>query len=307
VARLGGRSLRVSDEVRVGSTTKTWIATIALQLVGEGSLRLNDTVERWLPAMVPNGEAITIRMLLQHSSGIFDYTSDEDWNATVLEDPSRHWSPQELIEVAIAHPPLFAPGQGLAYSNTGYILIGLVLEEVTGRSVQDLVLRRVVRPLHLHDTYFATSGRFRGPYAHGYFPSSLTGDSYVDTSSWPPSFAWSAGALVSTAPELARFYQALLSGRLLSPAQLHAMTRTRTSPEYPGIAIGLGIWSVETPCGMAWGHEGGIPGYKTFALNDRGGRRSALVIVTTEPDDSIGAALETAVATAVCRMFDREP
>jgi D-alanyl-D-alanine carboxypeptidase len=307
-SRLGtGRPLRVSDEVRAGSITKTVIATITLQLVGEGRLRLNDTVERWLPGMVPNGAAITIRMLLEHTSGIFDYTADADWNASVLANPHRYWSPQELVAVATAHPPMFPPGQGLTYSNTGYILIGLVLEKVAGQPVQDLVSERVVGPLRLHRTFFATSARFRGPYAHGYFPPSLTGGSYLDTSSWSPSFAWAAGALVSTAPDLARFYQALLSGRLLSPGLLHVMTRTVTSPAYPGIGIGLGIWSVETPCGTVWGHEGGIPGYKSFALNDRGGTRSAVIIVPTEPDEAIGAAFEVAVVTAVCQMLDRDP
>lgn len=303
VARLDRpRPLRVSDQVRVGSITKTMIATITLQLVGEGRLRLDDTVERWLPGMVPNGSAITIRMLLNHTSGIFDYTADPDWNAAVFADPDRHWSPQELVAVGTAHPPLFPPGQGLAYSNTGYILIGLVLEKVTGQPVQDLVTQRVVRPLHLYDTFFATSARFRGAYAHGYFPPSLTDDGYLDVTSWSPSLQWTAGALVSTASDLARFYQALLSGRLLGPALLNEMTTTVTGPDYPGIGLGLGIWSVDTPCGTAWGHLGGAPGYKTFALNDRGGTRSAVVIVPTELDDAIGAAFEVAVATAVCQM-----
>ena len=301
------RPLRVQDEFRAGSITKTVIATIALQLVGEGRLRLGDTVERWLPGMVPNGSAITIRMLLNHTSGIFDYVTDADWYAAVLANPYRYWSPEELVAVATAHPPLFPPGHGLAYSNTGYILLGLVLEKVTGQPVQDLVTQRVVRPLRLHGTFFATSARFSGPYAHGYFPPSLTGDGYLDTSSWSPSIAWTAGALVSTAPDLARFYQALLSGRLLSPVLLHEMTTTVTGPDYPGLAIGLGIWAVETPCGTAWGHEGGIPGYKSFALNDRAGTRSAIVLVPTEPDDAIGAAFQAAVDTAVCQMFKRDP
>jgi D-alanyl-D-alanine carboxypeptidase len=297
----------VSDQVRVGSITKTVIATITLQLVGEGRLRLDDTVERWLPGMVPNGSAITIRMLLNHTSGIFDYLNDPDWLAAVLADPYRYWSPQELVAVGTAHPPLFPPGQGLAYSNTGYILIGLVLEKVTGQAVQDLVTQRVVRPLHLYDTFFATSARFRGAYAHGYFPPSLTGDGYLDVTSWSPSLQWTAGALVSTAPDLARFYQALLSGRLLGPALLNEMTTTVSGPDYPGIGLGLGIWSVETPCGTVWGHEGGAPGYKSFALNDRAGTRSAVVIAPTEPDEAIGAAIEAAVATAVCQMLDRDP
>jgi D-alanyl-D-alanine carboxypeptidase len=301
------RPLRVRDEVRVGSITKTVIATITLQLVGEGRLRLSDTVEQWLPGAVPNGSAITLRMLLNHTSGIFDYVEDTDWYAAVAADPYRYWSPQELVAVATAHPPLFAPGRGLAYSNTGYILVGLVLEKVTGQPVQKLVSQRVVRPLHLHGTFLATSGRFRGPYAHGYYPPSLTGDGYQDTSSWPPSFAWTAGALVSTAPDLARLYQALLSGRLLSPPLLRAMTTTVTSPAYPGYGSGLGIFSIETPCGTVWGHEGGIPGYVSYALNDRAGSRSAVVLVPTESDDAIGAATAAAVTTAVCQMFHRVP
>jgi D-alanyl-D-alanine carboxypeptidase len=307
-SRLGsGSRLRVSDEVRVGSVTKTVIATITLQLVGEGRLRLNDTVEQWLPGMVPNGAAITIRMLLRHTSGIFDYVSDADWFAAVLAHPHYDWSPQELVAVATAHPPTFPPGQGVAYSNTGYILIGLVLKKATGQSVQALVSQRIVRPLGLRRTFFATSSQFSGPYAHGYFPPSLTGDGYVDTSSWSPSIGWAAGGLVSTAPDLARFYQALLSGRLLSPRLLNMMTRTVSGPAYPGIRIGLGIWAVETQCGTVWGHEGGIPGYKSFALTNRVGTRSGVVIVPTELDQAIGAAFEAAVAAAACQMHDRDP
>lgn len=306
-AQLGtGSRLRLTDQVRVGSVTKTVIAAITLQLVGEGLLRLNDTVQKWLPGMVPNGKAITIRMLLRHTSGIFDYVSDADWLAAVFAHPHYDWSPQELVAVATAHPPTFPPGKGLAYSNTGYILVGLILKRATGQSLHDLVSQRVVQPLGLRRTYFATSAQFSGPYAHGYFPPSFTGDGYVDTSSWSPSIGWAAGGLVSTAPDLARIYQALLSGRLLSQRLLDMMTRTVSGPAYPGIRIGLGIWAVETKCGTVWGHEGGIPGYKSFALTNRAGTRSGVVIVPTELDQAIGAAFEAAVATAACQMYDRD-
>jgi D-alanyl-D-alanine carboxypeptidase len=301
------RPLQVRDQVRVGSITKTVMSTITLQLVGEGRLRLGDTVERWLPGAVPNASAITLRMLLNHTSGIYDYTEDVDWLATVTADPYRHWNPRELIAVANAHPPVFPPGQGVSYSNTGYILIGLILEKVTGQPVANLVSRRVVRPLHLHNTYFATSGRFRGPYAHGYYPPSITGDGYLDTSSWPPSFAWTAGALVSNAPDLARLYKALLSGRLLRPALLRAMTTTVSTPDHPGYGAGLGLFSLDTPCGTVWGHEGGIPGYVSIAVTDRAGRRSAVVLMPTESNEAIDAAYHAAVTTAVCQMFHRAP
>jgi D-alanyl-D-alanine carboxypeptidase len=301
------RPLHVRDQVRVGSITKTVISTITLQLVGEGRLRLGDPVERWLPGAVPNGSAITLRMLLNHTSGIFDYTEDADWLAAVTADPYRYWSPQELIAVANTHPPVFPPGQGLSYSNTGYILIGLVLQKVTGQPVASLIRRRVVQPLHLHNTFFATAGRFHGPYAHGYYPPSLTGGGYLDTSAWPPSFAWTAGALVSNAPDLARLYQALLSGRLLRPALLRAMTTTVSSPAYPGYGAGLGLFRLDTPCGTVWGHEGGIPGYVSIAVTDRAGRRSAVVLMPTESDEAIDAAYHAAVTTAVCQMFHRDP
>ena len=301
------RALRVRDQVRVGSITKTVVATITLQLVGEGRLRLADTVQRWLPGEVPNGSAITIRMLLNHTSGIFDYVNDPAWLAAALADPHRDWAPQELVAVAVAHPPLFAPGQGWSYSNTGYVLLGLILERLTGEPLEKLVAQRVTGPLHLHRTFLATSADFVRPYAHGYLPPSETGDGYLDTSSWAPSFAWASGALVSTAADLARFYQALLSGRLLRPALMRAMTTTVTDAAHPGFGYGLGIYTQRTACGTVWGHDGGIPGYTSFALNNRAGTRSAVVLVPTDADPAIAARIEAAVTIAVCRMFDRSP
>lgn len=307
-ARLDPRQpIRLDDQVRVGSITKTVISTITLQLVGEGRLHLSDTVQQWLPGAVPNASTITLRMLLNHTNGIFSYSEDPAWRAAVGADPYHYWSPWDLIAVANAHPRVFPPGQGLYYSNTAYLLLGLVLDKVTGQPVQDLVWSRVVRPLHLTSTYFSTSGRFRGPYAHGYYTPSLTGDGYLDTSAWSPSIEWAAGALISTAPDLRRFYQALLSGRLLNPSLLEQMTTTVTGPEYPGYGSGLGIFSIATACGTVWGHQGGTPGYVSIALNNRGGSRSAVLLVPTELDQAIGAAFEAAVTTVVCQMLHRSP
>jgi D-alanyl-D-alanine carboxypeptidase len=297
------RPIRTGDQVRVGSITKTMVATVALQLVGEGRLRLDDTLEQWLPGVVPGADAITIRMLLNHTSGIFNYTDDPDFIPTVLADPYRYWSPAELVAVATAHPPVFAPGTGWSYSNTGYILVGLVLEKVTGRPIQTLLERRVISPLQLHDTFFATSGRFRGSYAHGYIPPSLSGEGYLDASGWPPSWAWAAGAVVSTAPDLARFYRALMSGRLLAPRLLAQMTTTVAVAE--GFGYGLGIYTMDTPCGTVWGHDGGIPGYVSFAYTDRRGSRSGVLLLPTQPDDAIAASGQAVLVTAVCLMLGR--
>jgi len=302
VARLDPRRpIRLGDQVRVGSITKSMVSTVALQLVGEGRLRLGDTVERWLPGLVPGGEKITIRMLLNHTSGIYNYTEDPGFIPAILADPYRYWSPRELVAVATSHEPLFAPGTSWSYSNTGYILVGLVLEKVTGTPIQTLLDRRVIKPLHLHDTFFATSGRFRGSYAHGYLPPSLTGDGYLDVSGWPPSWAWAAGAVVSTAADLAHFYQALMSGRLLRPWLLEQMTTTVAVAE--GFRYGLGIYAMSTACGEVWGHDGGIPGYVSFAYTDRRGSRSSVVLLPTQPDDAMIAAGMSIIDIAVCLML----
>jgi D-alanyl-D-alanine carboxypeptidase len=295
------RRLRTGDQARVGSITKTLIAVIALQLKREGELGLDDTIEHWLPGLVPGGSEITLRMLLNHTSGIFNYTDDPDFLASAFADPYRRWSPRELIDLALANPPLFPPGTSWSYSNTGYILLGLVLQKASGRSVAELVERRVTRPLHLEDTYFATSARFRGSYAHGYAPPGLFGDGYTDTSGWTPTWAWAAGALVSTTRDLTTFYQALLSGHLLPRTLLREMTTT-VSP-FPGAGYGLGLLTIDTPCGTIWGHNGGIPGYVTIAYHNRAGTRSTLLVMSTEPNDAIAAPFDELVQQAVCAMF----
>ena len=302
VARLDPpRRIRTGDQVRVGSITKSMVATVALQLVGEGRLRLGDTVERWLPGLVPGGDEITIRMLLNHTSGIYNYTDDPGFIPAIVADPYRYWSPPELVAIATSHEPVFEPGTGWSYSNTGYILVGLVLEKVTGTPIQTLLNRRVIKPLHLHDTFFATSGRFRGSYAHGYIPPTITGDGYLDVSGWPPSWAWAAGAVVSNADDLARFYTALMSGRLLQPWLLKQMTTTVEVGE--GFGYGLGIYTMSTPCGEVWGHDGGIPGYVSFAYTDRRGSRSSVVLLPTQPDDAIVTAGQPVIGIAVCMML----
>jgi D-alanyl-D-alanine carboxypeptidase len=297
------RRIRVTDQVRVGSITKPMVATVALQLVGERRLRLDDTVERWLPGLVPGGDAITVRMLLNHTSGVFDYMSDPDFAAALFADPLRRWSPRELVAVATSHDPLFAPGAAWSYSNTDYVLVGLVLEKVTGKPIETLLDRRVIEPLHLRNTYFPTRSSFRGRYAHGYVPPRFTGGGYDDVSRLSPSFIWTAGAVVSNAPDVARFWTALMSGRLLKPRLLAEMKTTVDTGQ--GYGYGLGIMAVDTPCGTIWGHNGDMPGYVTFAYTDGVGGRSSVVLLPTVPDEAIFAAMDQVLVTAICQMFDQ--
>jgi D-alanyl-D-alanine carboxypeptidase len=306
-ARLEPRQrLTPAARFRVGSVTKSFVSTVTLQLVGRKRLRLDDTVERWVPGLVPNGDGITLRMLLNHTSGLFDYTDDPAFLQRIVQDPTRPATPRELVAVATAHPPTFPPGTGWAYSNTNYIVTGLILQAATHRSVERLVRDRILRPLGLRGTYFpARDPDIAGYHAHGYAPPALTGAGYVDVTRFAPSLAWTAGAIVSTVDDLDRFYTALLGGRLLRPAQLREMTTTVRAR--PTVGYGLGLFAERRACGTVWGHDGGIPGYVTFAFTDRSGRRGAVVALPTQPDQNLAELFGLTVDTAVCQMFGRVP
>jgi D-alanyl-D-alanine carboxypeptidase len=307
-ARLEPRQpLTPAARYRVGSVTKTFVSTVTLQLVGEGRLRLDDTVERWLPGLVPNGEAITLRMLLNHTSGLFDYTEDPAFIERLINDPTNPASPRQLIAIARMHPPNFPPGEGWSYSNTGYIVVGLILEAATSQPVERLVRQRIIGPLGLTGITFPTrSPSISGYHAHGYRQPTAPGAPYLDVTPFSPTLAWTAGAIISTADDLRRFYGALLRGRLLRPALLEQMLTT--VPVQPEFGYGLGIYTQQTACGTVWGHDGGIPGYLNVAFNDRSGRRSAEVMLHTEPNtDALWSALQLTLDAAVCQMFGLAP
>jgi D-alanyl-D-alanine carboxypeptidase len=157
------------DRVRVGSLTKAFVATVVLQLVAEHRLRLGDSIARWLPGLVPNGADITVHELLQHTSGIFDYTADSGFQQTLAADTTRVWRPRELVRIAVAHPPVFPPGTSFAYSNTDYVLLGLVIQAATGQSVGQELRDRIFEPFGLRDASFPYANpALPEPFAHGY-------------------------------------------------------------------------------------------------------------------------------------------
>ena len=272
-----GRLMTTSDRVRVGSITKTFVSTVVLQLVAEDRLRLSDSVARWLPRLVPGGEAITLRELLQHTSGIFDYTADPGFLPAVAANPARVWRPRELVRIAVAHPPLFPPGTSFAYSNTDYILLGLVVEAATGKPLARELQGRIFTPLGLRGTSLPYEGvTIPVPYAHGYLLNQPGAPGPVDVTAVSPSIAWAAGGIVSTSGDLARFYFALLTGRLLPPPLLRQMLTTASA------GYGLGIYPVPTACGTGWGHTGDFPGYNSYAFTTRNGGRQAIVVVDAD-------------------------
>ncbi|MFF0388315.1 serine hydrolase domain-containing protein [Kitasatospora sp. NPDC004615] len=292
---------------RIGSVTKTFVATVVLQLVAEHRLGLDDSVESHLPGAVPNGAGITVRQLLNHTSGIHDYTDDPAFDITNPET-LRQWltggrwtsyRPQQLVDIANKYPPYFAPGQGWHYSNTDYILIGMLIERLTGRSWAQEVTSRIIRPLGLTDTSMPIDSPFvPGPHAHGYLKLP-TGP--ADVTLLNPSVAGAAGAGISTTADLTRFIAALLGGRLLGPAELAEMKRTDGASA--AVGYGLGLQRMTMPCGEFWGHDGGIPGYNTLLVGEANGQRQFATSINRYDMSDHAAMIRTSNAlysTGIC-------
>jgi D-alanyl-D-alanine carboxypeptidase len=288
--------MRASARYRVASVTKTFISTVVLQLEAEGKLRVDDPVERWLLGLVPNGTSITLRELLNHTSGLFDYTQDQAFGAAILAAPGRQWEPRELLAVALSHPPLFRPGTDWSYSNTNYILLGLVIEAVTGKKLAEELQARIFAPLALGATSFPAGISIDDTFAHGYV-SLAPGTSLIDaTPILNPSFAWSAGGIVSNAADLGKFFSALFKGRLLPAAQLREMKTV--SP--PAVDWGLGLRLNPTKCGTTFGHDGDFPGYRNTVWATPNGRRVAVAMINIDDSRVPWSKLRAAAATALC-------
>ncbi|RKT85280.1 D-alanyl-D-alanine carboxypeptidase [Saccharopolyspora antimicrobica] len=310
-AELGGRKPPPLDgRVRAGSNTKAFVAVVVLQLVAEGKVGLDSPIEDYLPGLVRgegvDGRQITVRQLLQHTSGLPNYTAHlgiDDLEA--LRD--RYMQPRELLDIALAHPASFPPGERWEYSNTNYVLAGLLIERVTGRPVSEQVTDRVIRPIGLRDTYWPGIGdrTVQGPHPRGY--AATADGQVVDATEIDPGWAWAAGALISTNGDLNEFYSALLGGKLLPAEQLAQMRTTVPADLWDGGEYGLGLAKTPLSCGGEyWGHGGDIFGYETRGgVTDDG--RSAAVAVTAMPGtaDEDNAernfrAVLAAVDTALC-------
>ena len=302
------------DSFRIGSVTKTFVATVVLQLVSEGRLSLDDTVARRLPGVVSgngnDGSKITIRELLQHTSGLYDYTDDFpelDSTADFLADRYTTYTPEQLVAIAMRHAPYFAPGAGWEYSNTDYVLLGMIIDRVTGHSWQDEVDTRVIEPLGLRHTVAPTnSPTLPGPHLDSY--SDFGAGPAIDVTDLNPSAADAAGAMISTTADLTTFYTALIRGRLLPPAQLAEMETTVPAPGlaviFPGIRYGLGLAWIPLSCGGGYfGHGGDVPGYSTRDGVTPDGNRVVVAERTGDGDaPSLGSeeALDTLVDQELC-------
>ncbi|MFD5244632.1 serine hydrolase domain-containing protein [Amycolatopsis sp. NPDC058340] len=282
---------------RVGSNTKTFVSTVVLQLVGEGKVGLDAPVAGYLPEFGLD-RRITVRMLLQHTSGLFDYTGAMLPDGTIvpgipltgkefLDNRYHTYRPEELVRFGLSKPPLFAPGTDWTYTNINYVLAGLVIEKVAGRPYGDEIQRRILRPLGLRDTVVpGTWPGIPGPHAHGYYRYEEKPGQWktVDITNQNPSWASSAGELISTTKDLHTFFSALLGGKLL-PAPLLAEMRK----PHPKGGYGLGLYVQETSCGTVFKGMGGFHGYGTvMASTSDGSRTYELSMTYGESDADLG-------------------
>ncbi|MFK4067363.1 serine hydrolase domain-containing protein [Streptomyces sp. NPDC029674] len=295
-----GAKVPRDGQVRVGSNTKTFTAVVVLQLVAEGKIRLDDSVDTYLPGVVRgegiDGSRITVRHLLQQTSGLPNYTKHD------LQP--RYYEPRELLDIALQYKGEFEPGKGWAYSNTNYVLAGLIVEKVTGHAMAREIDQRVIKRIGLRHTYFPAphDATIREPHPKGYLQESA-GAPLRDITELDPSWTWAAGQMISTNSDLNRFFTELLRGRLLPKAQLDQM-RTTVRADYfgPGARYGLGLVSKPLSCGgVYWGHGGSYPGYETRGgVTEKG--RAANVAVTVQPNDkTVMTRVDGVVDEALCR------
>ncbi|MEW2497819.1 serine hydrolase domain-containing protein [Streptomyces nodosus] len=263
-----GHDIASVDHFRAGSITKTFVATVVLQLEAEHRLSLSDSVEDHLPGLVRgagnDGRALTLRALLTHTSGLADYAADTGGVVPL--------TPLQAVRIALTHPPA-ARGR-FSYSNTNYIVLGMVIQQVTGRSYAVEVERRIITPLRLTDTSFpGARTTLPRPHGHAYAADGS------DVTELDPRVAGASGELVTTLADLDRFYAALLSGELLPPRRLREMLDTRTAHGM----YGMGLFPERLPCGTTvWGHDGRIPGSHVRTAATVDGRRVLTFRVNTD-------------------------
>ncbi|HEX7308753.1 serine hydrolase domain-containing protein [Lentzea sp.] len=294
-----------NGQVRIGSITKSFVAVSALQLVGENRIELDGPVNRYVPHIADS--RITVRQVLQHTSGLPDYVLAIGVNK-IADIRDRYFAPHELLDAALAQPPLFEPGTSYQYSNTNYVVAGLMIQKVTGRPIGEAV-QKVITKAGLKDTYWPGQGEreIRGRHAKVSVKADLLdpNSQVVDATNLDTSNAWASGAMVSTPQDVAKFFRTLLTGGLLKKAQLDEMRKTVQVDEKS--AYGLGLESTKLSCGgVSWGHGGTIHGWASLgAATDDG--KSAAITLTALPgtfgDDPMNKLqkMSDVMDTAFCR------
>jgi D-alanyl-D-alanine carboxypeptidase len=303
-----GRRPRASDHMRIASVAKTYNGAVVLRLVSQGRLQLGSTIGEVLPRLPRAWRGVTVRRMLNHTSGLPDYTRSDGFREQFQTDPDGFVSPATVIGWVRRDPLVFRPGSRYAYSNTDNIVLGLMAQAVTGRPYVTLLRRFVFRPLGLRETSLPVRARLPRPFLHGYLTEPGSPPEDVSTL-LSPSGAWASGGIVSTPLELNRFIRGLLGGRLFPRAvqrqQLRFVAGGQSSPPGPGTnAAGLALFRYRTRCGTVYGHTGNFPGYVQFAAATRDGRRAVTTSLNIPaPEGALLERLRQMQETAVCLLL----
>ncbi|MCF7945361.1 MAG: beta-lactamase family protein [Spirochaetia bacterium] len=253
-------------QVWLASVSKPLTAVLTMKLIEEKILSLDDTVEKWLPGLIPQGDQMTIKMLLNHSSGIFDITHNVSFWQELLTNPSKIWTNQELVSRSVPNTPVFPPGTAFSYSNTGYYILGMIMEAATGDSVADLFQQKIAEPAQLTRTKLSRQGALEEPCTNGYTWLFTTED-VVDIASWNFSWDWTAGAGVSTAEDMLQFSDKLFNGEILQNETVDLMTSLESFAPESATGLGIGVVSADAAGNVfetkLLGHSGSNPGFAT--------------------------------------------
>ncbi|MEU9146327.1 serine hydrolase domain-containing protein [Streptomyces sp. NPDC048349] len=306
--RATGAAMDTRSRFRIGSVTKTFSAVVLLQLVAEGRLRLDAPVNHYLPGLLPD-DRITVRHLLSHRSGLADYT-DAMFARTVPGFEAvrtKVFGYRELVGLSLKEPRTTRPGAAYSYSNTNFVVVGMLVEKVTGHAVGEEYERRIIRPLGLRNTsYVHPRTRIDGRHARGYLHPDEEGAPLVDSTEQTVSWAQSAGAVISDPADLNAFTSALLGGRLLAPRMLDAMLEMTPTDAARTRFYGLGLRRYDLSCGTSvYGHTGTVQGYYTYAFATRDGRRSLTAMANTSNRGAANTALGGTLEAAFCGKQSR--
>lgn len=294
-----GAPMQADFHSRIGSATKPFTVTALLQLVDEGKVGLDDPISQYIDG-VTDGGTVTLRQLAGMRSGVPDYSSTEAFVSDYLADPTAPFTPERLVGYIAGQPLNFAPGTQFEYSNTNTILLGLVIEKVTGKALAEVITTGILKPLGLTETLFPAGSEIPEPHAQGYTNQTPDG-SIADATDYNPSWGWAAGAMISTLDDLHKWVPALVNGDLLSAATQKERLKTEPlSPDDDSVGYGLGLFNIN-----GWiGHNGSLPGYKTVTVYLPEQKTTLVVLVNTDVDGNTD--LVEALMTPVTKLISPE-
>ena len=298
------KPIEPNDKMRIGSITKTFTGTVLLQLADEGKIKLQDKLSKYFPDF-PNGDSITIEQAGNMTSGIFNYSEDEDFVKSFFRDMKQQFTPEELIQISLKHKPYFAPGKGFHYSNTNTVLLGLIIEKLTGNPLQTEIKNRIFIPLGMNESNFAVNTDFPDPHANGYIYLDSTQTEPTDVTVLNPSWGWSAGAIISTLSDVEKYAKKLATGGLISAESQRERIQwgtEMTAPSGPWKGTEMKYGFTIADFNGAIGHNGGIPGFNSF-MGYYPEKDATIIVLVNMQDNKAGIGPADYIASVILKKI----